>query len=1004
MNTANPVINSSARDSAPSHDLSHGKALYGRSRETHALSMAFRRAAAGGAELAVLSGPAGIGKTTLVRQMRAPLGQQFGYFISGKFDQLQRDVPFSAIVAALHDLVRQLLTESQAQTRAWRDAIIGAVGGNGRVITEVVPALERIIGPQPPLAPLEPNESQNRFNHVFQSFLQVFCRENRPLVIFLDDLQWADQASLRLLISLLSAAGTHSVLTIASCRDNEIGATHPFMLAIKELERRAVPTHTIQLTPLGWADITQFIADELGVDGDVAAPLAEVIREKTGGNPFFMRQFLQKLQGDGLLTHDAAGACHYDLDTIRALAITENVADLIAQKLGRLDAATQRIVSFGAAIGNRFELATLASVTECTPQRARELLAPALHEHLLVNADAGDAGSTGHFAFQHDRVQQAAYALVPVAARPALNLSIGRTLLAAAGDDTSGLLFEIVNHMNQGIALIDSRHERLRLARLNLQAATRARNSTAYDLATRTCRSAIELLGWDAWDENHALAFEAHLRLSECQALMADFEGAFASIDLALPHVRATADRGRLLTVRTHTFLSMGDMTGAVACGRQAAQLFGLDLPESPELVRERLQTEMGALIGWTETNRIESLLDLPHMTDPDRVVLMSLLMHCIPSAYQINPELFALICCKMVSLSIEHGNCPMSAKGYGSFAAILSGIVGNFRDGDRFGKLGVDLCEKLDDITVRSACHFTWAAFASHWMRPMDEGIQVFREGARWGLISGDHPHAAYCAAVAITHVMIRGTPLNVTRAQADEALTLLGRIGDSTNYALLRSRRRLTDWLHTPSSEHSLDTPEFDETRTLQELQATSVSKSMLAHFQSLRVMHRYFDGQYAEAWRISRIVDGLLIYVPGMMTVVEHAFFQCLSAAAVWHEVAPIDRAALEARFEAQLQNIGTWARNCPDNFTAMHLTVCAERARVLGESGKAAELYEQAVLAARASRFLNVEALTSELAMKHCAGDAARAAAWRERAIVAYEAWGAMRKADALRTAR
>ena len=321
--------------------------LYGRSRETHALSMALRRAAAGGAELIVLSGPAGIGKTSLVQHMRLPVGQQHGYFISGKFDQLQRDVPFSAIVSALQDLVRQLLTESQAQTRAWRDAIVSAVGRNGRVITEVIPALERIIGPQPPLAVLEPAESQNRFNHVFQNFLQVFCRENRPLVVFLDDVHWADPASLRLLTSLLSSAGTHSLLLIASCRDNEVVATHPFMLALKELERRAVPVHTVQVAALGWSDITQFIGDALHVEGDVAAPLAETIREKTGGNPFFMRQFLQKLQAEGLLDFDAAsGSFHCDLAAIRNLAITENVADLVAQKIGRLDAATQRVVSY----------------------------------------------------------------------------------------------------------------------------------------------------------------------------------------------------------------------------------------------------------------------------------------------------------------------------------------------------------------------------------------------------------------------------------------------------------------------------------------------------------------------------------------------------------------------------------------------------------------------------------------------------------------------------------
>ena len=986
-----------ARLTAASH-------LYGRSRETHSLSMALRRAAAGGAELIVLSGPAGIGKTSLVQHMRLPVGQQHGYFISGKFDQLQRDVPFSAIVSALQDLVRQLLTESQAQTRAWRDAIVSAVGRNGRVITEVIPALERIIGPQPPLAILEPAESQNRFNHVFQNFLQVFCRENRPLVVFLDDVHWADPASLRLLTSLLSSAGTHSLLLIASCRDNEVATTHPFMLALKELERRAVPVQTVPVAALGWSDITQFIGDALHVDGDVAAPLAETIREKTGGNPFFMRQFLQKLQAEGLLDFDAAsGSFRCDLIAVRNLAITENVADLVAQKIGRLDAATQRVVSYGAAIGNRFDLATLASVADCSQERARELLAAAVRDHLLLAPEGADEKSgAGCYMFQHDRVQQAAYALVPAAARPALNLNIGRALLAAAGDDASGQLFEIVNHMNQGATLIDSRTERLRLAKLNLLAATRARNSTAYDLTTRACRSALELLGWDAWGENYALAFEAHARLAESQALMADFEGALACIDTALANARTSADKGRLLTVRTHTYLSMGDMTGAVACGRQAAQLFGLDLPESSELVHAQLQSEIGAIIAWSNEHAIESLLDLPPMTDPERVALMSLLMHVIPPAYQVNPELFALICCKMVRLSIEHGNCPMSAKGYGSFAAILSGIVGNYRNGDRFGKLGVDLCERLNDVTVRSACQFTWAAFASAWVRPVDESISVYRDGVRSGLASGDHPHAAYCAALAITNIMFRGTPLSVAGKETAAALELLKQIGDPTNLALVRTRLRFAEWLASDASRSSLDEDGFDEAATLRDLQAVSVSKSMLAHFQSVRVMHRYFAGEFTEAWKISQQLDELLMFVPGMMTVVEHAFYQCLSAAALWPQATASERASLEARLDAQLGALETWSKNCPDNFAPLALTVAAERARLRGEAAQAGELYERAIAAARASRFPHVEAIASELAMHHWReADRTRATALRAAAITAYEAWGAPRKVHALR---
>ena len=663
------------------------------------------------------------------------------------------------------------------------------------------------------------------------------------------------------------------------------------------------------------------------VEGDVAAPLAETIREKTGGNPFFMRQFLQKLQTEGLLDFDAAsGTFRCDLDAIRSLAITENVADLIAQKIGRLDAGDaarglvrrrdrQSLRSRHARERGRVHAGTRARTA--VGGGARE---PAAHAGSAdENSGAGTATS-----FQHDRVQQAAYALVPAAARPALNLNIGRAMLAAAGDDVSGQLFEIVNHMNQGIALIDSRAERLRLAKLNLLAATRARNSTAYDLATRACRSAIELLGWDAWGENYALAFEAHAATRRMPgAAWPTSKARCASIDSALPNARTAADKGRLLTVRTHTYLSMGDMTGAVACGRQAAQLFGLDLPEQPELVREQLQSEIGAIIAWSNEHSIESLLELPPMTDPDRMALMSLLMHCIPPAYQVNPELFALICCKMVSLSIEHGNCPMSAKGYGSFAAILSGIVGNFRDGDRFGKLGVDLCERLNDVTVRSACHFTWAAFASAWVRPIDESIEVFREGVRWGLASGDHPHAAYCAAHG-HHA--RHVPRHAARAPRVQGRTrrcsCCSASAIATNIALLRTRRRFTEWLRERRQpQQRSTTTDFDEAATLRDLQATSVSKSMLAQFQSLRVMHRYFAGEYAEAWKISQQLDELLMFVPGMMTVVEHAFFQCLSATALWHAGSRLANAPRSTH--ASMRSCARWKpgrRNCPRQLRA------------------------------------------------------------------------------------
>jgi hypothetical protein len=335
----------------------------------------------------------------------------------------------------------------------------------------------------------------------------------------------------------------------------------------------------------------------------------------------------------------------------------------------------------------------------------------------------------------------------------------------------------------------------------------------------------------------------------------------------------------------------------------------------------------------------------------------------------------------------------------------ILSGIVGNFRDGDRFGKLGVDLCARLEDITVRSACHFTWAAFASAWVRPIDESIAVFDEGVSWGLMSGDHPHAAYCSARSVTHRMFRGIPLPKARAAIDDSLRLLARAGDTTNVSLLRSRRRFTEWMMDADSiDPTMDGNGFSEATLLAELQATNVSKSMLSHFQALRAMQRYFAGEFAEAWRISQEAEALLRFSTGLLTIAEHQFFQSLVITALWDAASVQERAAFNAKLDANEQKLSTWAASSPHNFGHLLDLVRAERARLLGDAGAATEMYEAALSAARLSGFVHVEALAAELAAQHLERhDAARAAAMRKRAIAAYTAWGAARKTRAMRAA-
>jgi predicted ATPase len=436
--------------------------LYGREAETKALTESFERVSSGGVEAVLVAGPPGIGKSALVQELHEPITRRRGYFAAGKFDQLRRDVPLSGLVSALQDLVQQLLTESEESITAWKDAILEAVGANGRVIVDLVPGVELIIGPQPALREVDPAEARNRFNHAFLRFIQIFGRKSHPLVLFLDDVQWADPASLSLIELMLSARDTESLLLVQAYRRNDVAAGHPLAMAVQELRQRGVPIVDIDLDVLGAADIARLVADALHETPEAAAPLAEVIGDKTGGNPFFVRQFLQMLHAEKLIRFDReANAFRYDVSRIASAAVTENVVELLAAKLRRLPLETRRVLELAAAIGYLFDIDAVAGIGRATIKATATHLRPALAEGLIVpmseleSVDPGDLDSPlvyRRYSFLHDRVRQVAYDSIAADARPALHLELGRALLAAStGGALDMRLFDIVNHMNQGV-------------------------------------------------------------------------------------------------------------------------------------------------------------------------------------------------------------------------------------------------------------------------------------------------------------------------------------------------------------------------------------------------------------------------------------------------------------------------------------------------------------------------------------------------------------------------
>ncbi|HZF31562.1 MAG TPA: AAA family ATPase [Gammaproteobacteria bacterium] len=992
------------------------KRLYGRSAETQVLMQSFERVARGGVEAVMVSGAAGIGKTSLVQEIYQSITRRRGYFVAGKFDQLQQNVPFSALVTALQDLVQQLLTESEEAIARWRDEILRAVQPNGQLIVDVVPALELIIGPQPRVPELEAFEAQNRFNLVFQNFVQVFCKRAHPLVLFLDDMQWADGASLNLLTLIVSARATESLLLVTTYRDNEVTPQHPLMLAAKEQAKQGVQIHSISLRALGSPEVAEFVADALRQDIATASPLAEIILEKTAGNPFFMRQFLEALHDSKLIYFDPKeGAFRYDAAAVRAASITENVAEFLAAKLEKLPRATREVLRVAAAIGNRFELRVLAGVDRHAAGETAEQLQPAIEGGLIVplsgleslDPEALEAPLVyGRFAFLHDRVQQAAYATLSEADKPALHLGIGRVLLAgASASQVESRLFDIVNHLNHGVALIVDRGERLRLAELNVRAGMKARDATAYELAVRCFRYAVDLLGDQAWADRYELVADVHQRLAESLGLVADYNGAFTVLDAALARATSMIDKAKLYTIKTSVLLIMGRIPAALACGRDAARMFSVDLPEEKEQVRALLQREIQTILERTAEIGIENLLDLPVMSDPANVALLGLLMHCLPAAYQYDQDSYALLTCTMVRVSLDHGNSPLSARAYGSFAALVVSALRRYEEGYRFAKLGVDLAHKLNDPSMLSGVYFLWAMFASHWCRPVDESIDLYRQSIQYGLQSGDHLHAGYSAARRFSHLQFRGMPLDELRDDANATMELLQRIGDATNTEFVTPRARFIEWLQGDRRHgNTLGSDEHDETACTAIIQARGNRSFEYDWFLRLAML-RYYCGEFAAAYEFARTAEALIPYSAGFITRGEQATFFALAITALYPDAGPERRAAFDAELAGCRESLRTWAAGGSENYGHLHLLVEAEVARVAGKRIEAADLYERAINAARAASYVNIEALAAELAARFWFADSKPdiGKVYVDKALHAYEIWGAVGKVADLRVA-
>src|SRR5215831_16320549 len=971
--------------------------LYGREREIETLLSCFDRVVKSGTpELVLVSGYSGIGKSSVVNELHKPLVPPRGLFASGKFDQYKRDIPYATLAQAFQSLIRPLLSKGEAELRNWRDALREALDPNGLLIVDLVPELKLIIGEQPPVPELPPQDAQRRFQLVFRRFISVFARPEHPLALFLDDLQWLDAATLDLMEDLLTGPDVKHLMLIGAYRDNEVDASHPLMRKLEAIRQGGAIVQEIVLAPLTREHLTQLVADSLHCKPERAVPLTQLIHEKTAGNPFFAIQFISELAEEGLLAFDhGKGRWSWDLNRIRAKRYTDNVVDLMVGKLSRLPQATQKALQQLACLGNSAEFATLRMVYQDSNEE--------MHGQLWEAARVGLIFRSEHsYSFLHDRVQEAAYSLIPQELRAEAHLRIGRLLAAEIPPDKrQERIFEIVNQLNRGEALITSRDERERLAELNLIAGERAKASTAYASALTYFVTGAGLLGEDCWERRHEIAFRLELGRAECEFLTG--QSAAAEERLAGLSARAanTVELATVACLRVDVYTTLDQSARAVDVCLDYLRHLGVEWSAHP--TEEEVEREYGRIWSHLGNHAIEQLTELPLMSDPGSLATMGVVTKVLPTIRHTDANLLSLAICKAVNLSLDVGNADSSCVAYVWLGVVAGARFGNYKAGFRFGQLGYELVERrgLRPFQVR-----TYLIFGSNvmpWTKHVRVGHELLLRAYEIANKIGDLTFAAYSCACLNTILLAAGDRLVEVQRETEHGLAFAKKAGFGHAIDQMTAQLGLIRNLCGSTSKFgSFDDGQFDELSFERHLSSNPSLALPECWYWTRKLQARFFSGDYAGALEASSRAQRLLWTSWSLFETAEYHFYGALAHAASWDSASPDQNQQHVEALAAHHRQLEIWAENCPENFEDRAVLVGAEIARIEGRDLDAMRLYEKAIRSAHVNGFIHNEAVAYEVAARFYAarGFDNFADAYLREARYCYLRWGADGKVNQL----
>ncbi|MEG4855874.1 AAA family ATPase [Microcoleus sp. K1-B6] len=937
--------------------------LYGREAEVADLLAAFSRITKNEnnqqsrKELMLVAGSSGIGKSAVVSEIYKPITKARGYFIAGKFDQFQRNIPYSAIVSAFSRLVRQLLSESEEQLNQWREKLLNAFGANGQIIIDVIPEVELIVGQQQVLPKLGATESQNRFNLIFGNFIRVFCSEKHPLVIFLDDLQWADSATLQLIQLMMVDTDTQYLFLIGAYRDNEVNSTHPLMVTLEDIRSQGATVNQITLLPLAQPHINELIADTLQCECYAVRDLAGLILKKTSGNPFFITELLKDVYTENLLSFDFnERSWQWDIVQIEAMAITDNVVELMVGKLNKLPSTTKQVLRFAACIGAEFDLNTLSIICDRSPAEIFYALKKAIHAELIFTISELDSQLLiHHYKFGHDRIQQATYSLIDESEKQAIHLQIGRLLLKNSSPETlSKKIFEIVDHLNIGVGLssavqplLTHQQERNEIAKLNLIAGQKAKAATAYSAAIEYLNTGLSLLTEESWQTQYELTLNLYQEMVEAKYLNTNFDRAEKLAEVILERAINQLDRVKAYELKVQIYTAQNQPLKAIETGLEALKLLEISLSTGED--------------SNVDLPQLMDLESFPQMTDAAQLAAMRILMSICPSALFAKPGVLVLIILTMVNLTIQKGYSALAAYAYAAYAVICSG-KGNIETGYHAGILAMKLVNIYHARELKAKIYNLFCSLVKHWKEPAKTSLSLLLDGNKSGLETGDIEYAGYCIKAYCVTLFLTGEGLECVASKMQQSCEQLWKL--KQEYALYQTNiwRQVTlNLLETTATPSRLLGESFNEEEIIPRLLATK-NRTLLSLVYLAKLNLAYLFKDYADAVKNAIAAAEYIDSLMGFMYVALHNFYYSLALLA---QYSPDLMENLEG-VESNQKQMKQWAELAPFNFQHKYDLVEAEKARVLGDNWQAAKLYERAIQGARDNGYIQDEALAYELA--------------------------------------